>query len=126
MARTRKSPTPRGMNATETAAYRWLLTTERYTPDTLTFQRRASPSFRGADGRGWEPKLARNAVVVFTAAQIEQMHAHPRCSVLILGDGKGKAPGIMPAASVPEAGGYWRQYLLRVTRKEGVTKKGTK
>lgn len=115
----RKS-TPRGMNATERAAYRWLLATEQYTPDTPTFQRRSSPSFRGADGRGWEPKLARNGVLVFTAAQIAQLHAHPRCSVLIW-DG-GKVPvAIMSAgsralrAAVLEAGGYWRQYRMIVT-----------
>lgn len=103
---------PLGLNITERAAYAWLCASEGYTPDTLRFQRRASPDFLGADGRAWEVKLVRNRVVVFAASQLEALR-DVACAVVLWGGGT-QPEAVVPFADL-EIPGQWRQYRLCLT-----------
>ena len=101
------------MNVTEAAAWRWLIAAQGYTPDTLVFQRRATPDFLGADGRGWEVKLIRANSIVFAATQPGPLRTHGNCFVLAWIDGA-DAPAAVMSMRRLQIPGYWKQYRLSV------------
>lgn len=111
------------MNATEAAAYRWLLASEGYTPETLTFQRRASPDFLGDDGRGWEVKLVRSRHVTFWRPQVTSLKTHGRCLVVLWSSGS--APELVVPFSSLTIPGVHQKYRLALANSDALTLRTT-
>ncbi len=81
---------PAGMNATQSAAWSWLIR-KGNDPEDLHFQRRRTPDFIHADGRSWEVKLVRNNAVALAKSQVTQLKKLPK-TVLLLWEMDGKQP----------------------------------
>ena len=92
------------MNKTERLAYEWLLT-QGYDSSGIIFRHRASPDFLTSDSIGWEVKLVRGSVVVFTATQVAAMAAHPGVKLLLWRDGETEPMAVVDFATA-EIPGY--------------------
>lgn len=98
------------MNQTETLAYEWLIA-QGYSQEQIAFQRRRSPDFVTADGKGWEVKLVRENSIIFSTSQLLSLRDHSHSTVLIFRTGEAAPIGQFPINTV-EVPGYWQHFRL--------------